>query len=93
MTCREGGGSKNIRDPPNSDMIFLDDMPGSLKVPEERNDSMTILPSRGKTEDYKEKENNIAIDSTNSGRKLLSDSKKKNKLRKRILALQNSVSQ
>ena len=55
-------------------MIFLDDMPGSLKVPEERNDSMTTLPSRGKKEDYKEKESNVAIYSTDSGRKLLSDS-------------------
>ena len=38
---------------------------------------MTILPSRGKTEDYKEKESNIAVDNTDSGRKLLSDSKQK----------------
>ena len=38
---------------------------------------MTILPSWGKRENYKEKESNIAVDSTDSGRKLLSDSKQK----------------
>ena len=52
-------------------------MSGSLKVPEESYDSMTILPSSGKKEDYKEKESNIAVDSTDSGRKLWSDSKQK----------------
>ena len=52
-------------------------MSGSLKVPEESYDSMTILPSSGKKEDYKEKESNITVDSTDGGRKLWSDSKQK----------------
>ena len=75
MTCKEGRGSKNIRDSPNSDMIFLDDMPGTSKFL--LREMIQCQYQGGKTEDYKEKESNIAVDNTDSGRKLLSDSKQK----------------